>query len=86
MYRDPAPTDDPKEQAVNVFAARLLAPAIVLRDIGVTNAEQIARYAKYPKQQRHTVCSDCKCCITEKSGFIGARIFLLWAVPVGKRH
>ena len=42
MYRDPAPTDDPKEQAVNVFAARLLAPAIVLRDLGVTNADQIA--------------------------------------------
>lgn len=42
MYRDPSPNDDPKEQAVNVFAARLLAPAIVLRDIGVTNAAQIA--------------------------------------------
>lgn len=41
-YRDPSPTDDPKEQAVNVFAARLLAPAIVLRDMGVTNADQIA--------------------------------------------
>lgn len=41
-YRDPDPSDNPKEQAVNVFAARLLAPAIVLRDLGVTNAEQIA--------------------------------------------
>ena len=45
-YRDPSPTDDPKEQAVNVFAARLLAPAIVLRDLGVTNAEQIAEICK----------------------------------------
>ena len=45
-YRDPAPSDDPKEQAVNVFAARLLAPAIVLRDLGVTNAEQIAEICK----------------------------------------
>lgn len=42
MYRDPSPNDDPKEQAVNVFAARLLAPAIVLRDLGITDADQIA--------------------------------------------
>ena len=41
-YRDPSPNDDPKEQAANVFATRLLAPAIVLRDLGVTNAQQIA--------------------------------------------
>ena len=45
-YRDPEPTDDPKEQAANVFAARLLAPAIVLRDLGVTSAEQIADICK----------------------------------------
>lgn len=42
VYHDPSAKDDPKEQAANVFAARLLAPAIVLRDLGVTNAEQIA--------------------------------------------
>lgn len=42
VYRDPSPKDDPKEQAANVFAVRLLAPAIVLRDMGVTNAGQIA--------------------------------------------
>lgn len=42
VYRDPSPRDDPKEQAANVFAARLLAPAIVLRDLGVSNAQQIA--------------------------------------------
>ena len=45
-YRDPQPSDDPKEQAANVFAARLLAPAIVLRDLGVTSAEQIADICK----------------------------------------
>lgn len=49
-YRDPSPTDDPKEQAVNVFAARLLAPAIVLRDLGVTNSEQIADICKISMQ------------------------------------
>ena len=46
MYRDPEPTDDPKEQAANVFAARLLAPAVVLRDLGITSAEQISAICK----------------------------------------
>lgn len=41
MYRDPEPNDDPMEQAANVFASRLLAPAIVLRDLGVTTEKQI---------------------------------------------
>lgn len=50
MYRDPSAKDDPKEQAVNVFAARLLAPAIVLRDLGVTNAEQIAEICQISMQ------------------------------------
>lgn len=49
-YRDPNPHDDPEEQAANVFAGRLLAPAIVLRDLGVTNAEQIAGICKISNQ------------------------------------
>ncbi|MBS6475551.1 MAG: ImmA/IrrE family metallo-endopeptidase [Clostridiales bacterium] len=49
MYRDPSPKDDPKEQAANVFAARLLAPAIVLRDLKVTNAEQIEKLCDISK-------------------------------------
>lgn len=43
VNREPAANDNPVEQAANIFAARLLAPAIVLRDLGVTNAEEIQR-------------------------------------------
>lgn len=43
INREPSPDDDPLEQQANVFASRLLAPAIVLRDLGVTSAEEIAR-------------------------------------------
>lgn len=40
--REPAETDDPKETEANMFAARLLAPAIVLERIGVRTPEEIA--------------------------------------------
>lgn len=39
---EPGPTDDPREQAANVLAARVLAPACVLHAAGLETAEQIA--------------------------------------------
>lgn len=42
INREPSPTDNPIEQAANVFASRLLAPACVLHACGVTKAEEIA--------------------------------------------
>ena len=42
LNREPAPNDDPKEQAANVFASRLLAPACVLWGIGAQAAKDIA--------------------------------------------
>ncbi len=42
VNREPSPDDDPLEQQANVFASRLLAPAIVLRDLGVRSADDIA--------------------------------------------
>ena len=50
VNREPSPDDDPLEQQANVFASRLLAPAIVLRDLGVTSAEEIARICDISKQ------------------------------------
>ena len=41
--REPAEIDDPKETEANMFAARLLAPAIVLERIGVRTPEEIAK-------------------------------------------
>lgn len=41
--REPSENDNPTEQAANVFAVRLLAPACVLWGLGVTSAEQIAK-------------------------------------------
>ncbi len=41
--REPSVADNPIEQAANVFAVRLLAPACVLWGLGVTNAAQIAK-------------------------------------------
>lgn len=42
VNREPQAWDDPVEQAANVFAARLLAPACVLWGCGVSSAEEIA--------------------------------------------
>ncbi len=41
VNREPAPEDNPLEQAANVFAARLLAPACVLWGCRVQSAEDI---------------------------------------------
>ena len=43
VNREPASSDNLIEQAANVFASRLLAPACVLWGCGVTSPEQIAR-------------------------------------------
>lgn len=43
VNREPTSSDNPIEQAANVFASRLLAPACVLWGCGATSAEQIAR-------------------------------------------
>ena len=42
--REPSANDNPIEHEANVFASRLLAPACVLKGLGVTTAEQIARF------------------------------------------
>lgn len=42
VNREPAPDDDPMEQAANAFAARLLAPACVLWGCEVSSATEIA--------------------------------------------
>ncbi|MCI8332648.1 MAG: ImmA/IrrE family metallo-endopeptidase [Clostridiales bacterium] len=41
--REPSPNDNEIEQAANVFASRLLAPACVLHELRVKNAEEIAQ-------------------------------------------
>lgn len=43
VNREPSSSDNPIEQAANVFASRLLAPACVLWGIGVSSAEDIER-------------------------------------------
>lgn len=43
VNREPSATDNPIEQAANVFASRLLAPACVLWGLKISTAEQIAR-------------------------------------------
>lgn len=43
VNREPSPADNPIEQAANVFAARLLAPACVLWALNARTPEQIAR-------------------------------------------
>lgn len=48
--REPAPNDNPIEQAANVFASRLLAPACVLWALGVDNAAQIATLCDISQQ------------------------------------
>lgn len=42
VNREPSSEDNPIEQAANVFASRLLAPACVLWGCGATSADQIA--------------------------------------------
>lgn len=42
VNREPTSLDNPIEQAANVFASRLLAPACVLWGCGATSADQIA--------------------------------------------
>jgi len=49
VNREPSPDDDPLEQQANVFASRILAPAIVLRDLGVRSAEDIAKICDISK-------------------------------------
>ena len=43
LNREPSPEDDPLEQAANVFASRLLAPACVLWGCNVQSAAEIAQ-------------------------------------------
>ena len=42
VNREPSPDDNPIEQAANVFASRLLAPACVLWGCGVQSAQEIS--------------------------------------------
>lgn len=42
VNREPSPHDDPVEQAANIFAARILAPACVLWGCKVSSAAEIA--------------------------------------------
>lgn len=44
INREPAPEDNPIEQAANVFASRLLAPACVLWGLGAHTAYEIMKY------------------------------------------
>ncbi len=50
VNREPSPSDSPEEHEANVFAARLLAPAIVLRDLNVRSAEDIAKFCNISRQ------------------------------------
>ena len=50
VNREPSATDNPIEQAANVFASRLLAPACVLWGCAVKNAEQIEQLCNISKQ------------------------------------
>lgn len=42
VNREPSPFDSPIEQQANSFAARLLAPACVLHELGICDAKRIA--------------------------------------------
>ena len=50
VNREPQPDDNPIEQAANVFAVRLLAPACVLHELNVHSAEDIARICNISQQ------------------------------------
>ena len=49
INREPSSTDNPVEQAANVFASRLLAPACVLWGCNVQTAEQIQELCRISK-------------------------------------
>lgn len=48
--REPTGSEKPEEQQANQFAARLLAPACVLHEIGATTPEDIARFCGISKK------------------------------------
>lgn len=50
VNREPDPGDNPVEQAANVFAARLLAPACVLWGCGARTPEQIMQLCSISRQ------------------------------------
>ena len=50
VNREPSPQDNPIEQAANVFASRLLAPACVLWGCGVQTAEEIQQLCQISRQ------------------------------------
>lgn len=50
VNREPSPKDNPIEQAANVFASRLLAPACVLWALDVRTPEEIASLCKISHQ------------------------------------
>lgn len=63
VNREPSPGDNPIEQAANVFASRLLAPACVLWGCNVWTAEQIQKLcqisrtaAEYRMQRLNELC------------------------------
>lgn len=50
VNREPSPNDNPIEQAANVFASRLLAPACVLWGCNIHTADEIAVNCKISRQ------------------------------------
>ncbi len=50
VNREPNASDNPIEQAANVFASRLLAPACVLWGCNISSADNIARHCKISRQ------------------------------------
>ena len=50
VNREPSDSDNPIEQAANIFASRLLAPACVLWGCNIQSAEDIAKHCKISKQ------------------------------------
>ncbi len=49
VNREPSPTDSPIEQAANIFASRLLAPACVLWALDIHSADEIVELCKISK-------------------------------------
>ena len=50
VNREPSPNDNPIEQAANIFASRLLAPACVLWGCNIHTADEIAVNCKISRQ------------------------------------
>lgn len=50
VNREPNPNDNPIEQAANVFASRLLAPACVLWELQISTAEEIQSLCNISRQ------------------------------------